>query len=271
MSRELLSIWFTIRGIKILELGRITGRSYHPSRLRPNFWVFGIVGRGQRSIRIGDTLLYVGTGQYFLLPNGYSHYGIENDEHDVCYVHFTAKRMEGDKPCFIDSEKLILPMIGSLPVEIDCFKLMNYLSMISKQPFIKEDTCVAQLKAILQQVSIYNQRCAIWGSKRIPIVDNIIKYIRSNLDKTLTSSDFEEQFGFSYKYMNEMVKAEYNKTIKQIQLEFKMDLASLLLHSKKTIEETATEIGFQDYFYFIKCFKKYQGVTPGEYQKAMHV
>ncbi|HHY14014.1 MAG TPA: helix-turn-helix transcriptional regulator [Thermoanaerobacterales bacterium] len=271
MLKELSSIWFTISGIKILDLGRITERSYHPFRPQPDFCVFGIVGRGQRSIRIDDTLLSVETGQYFLLPNGYSHSGIENDEHDVCYVHFMARRMEGNRPSSIDSEKLILPMTGSLPVEIDCFKLMNYLYMLSKQSFIKDETCVAQFKAILQQVSIYNQRCAIWGSKRIPIVDNIIKYIRSNIGKTLIYRDYEEQFGFSYRYMNEMVKAEYNKTIKQIQLELKMDLASILLHSGKTIEETATAVGFQDYFYFIKCFKRYQGVTPGEYQKEMFV
>lgn len=34
-----------------------------------------------------------------------------------------------------------------------------------------------------------------------------------------------------------------------------------------TVNELAYRLGFENVNYFIKCFKKSEGVTPGEYQK----
>lgn len=260
-------IWFSLDQIKVIELGRIAEQSYHPFRTHPNFCVLGIVFKGQRTVRISDAHLTAKAGEYFLLPEGYSQSGVYCDEHDVCFVHFIAEKKLIRKPESIDSEHLYLPIIGTVPTDIDCFKSLMYVLSLSKQPQIKISTCNKQLEAILQQLSIYQQRCAVWGNNRTPLVDNIIQMIHKRIDENLTYKDFETAFGMSYKHLNNLIVDQYNKSIKQLQVQFKMDLADILLRSKTSIEETAEAIGYNDYFYFIKFYKKHRGITPGQMQK----
>lgn len=47
----------------------------------------------------------------------------------------------------------------------------------------------------------------------------------------------------------------------------RIEFAYIQLVDGKSIEESASESGFEDYFYFIKAFKKHWGITPGELRK----
>ena len=38
--------------------------------------------------------------------------------------------------------------------------------------------------------------------------------------------------------------------------------------SKKTLSDIAIEVGFNDTFYFIRTFKKFTGLTPGQYREG---
>lgn len=44
-------------------------------------------------------------------------------------------------------------------------------------------------------------------------------------------------------------------------------LAWLLAHSDQTVFAIATQVGYSDYFYFAKVFKKVKGCTPTAYRK----
>ena len=39
----------------------------------------------------------------------------------------------------------------------------------------------------------------------------------------------------------------------------------LLTSTNMTLNEISDSVGFNDYFYFLKTFKKFTGVTPGKY------
>ena len=43
----------------------------------------------------------------------------------------------------------------------------------------------------------------------------------------------------------------------------------LLLDDKLSIEEVAEKVGYNDYFYFLKSFKKNTGISPSKYRKSM--
>ena len=43
----------------------------------------------------------------------------------------------------------------------------------------------------------------------------------------------------------------------------------LLRDDSKSIEQIAEMVGYNDYFYFTKVFKKYQGISPSKYRKNL--
>ena len=43
----------------------------------------------------------------------------------------------------------------------------------------------------------------------------------------------------------------------------------LLRDESKSIEQIAELVGYNDYFYFTKVFKKSQGISPSKYRKSL--
>ena len=49
---------------------------------------------------------------------------------------------------------------------------------------------------------------------------------------------------------------------------YRIDQAALLLDDERiSVTEAGLACGFDDTSYFIKCFRKYRGITPGQYRR----
>lgn len=68
-------------------------------------------------------------------------------------------------------------------------------------------------------------------------------------------------------YVSQLFKKEAGVTfihyITQKRLE---DAKELLTTTQKPLTDIALEVGFNDTFHFIKTFKKFMGMTPGQYR-----
>ncbi len=68
-------------------------------------------------------------------------------------------------------------------------------------------------------------------------------------------------------YISQLFKKETGITfvhyITQKRIE---DAKELLTSTKKPLTDIALEVGFNDTFHFIKTFKRYVGMTPGQYR-----
>jgi AraC-like DNA-binding protein len=61
---------------------------------------------------------------------------------------------------------------------------------------------------------------------------------------------------------------EYGITPKQLVIKERIQFAkNLLMNEKLSVKEVSYASGFSDPNYFIRTFKKQEGVTPGELQK----
>ena len=68
-------------------------------------------------------------------------------------------------------------------------------------------------------------------------------------------------------YISQLFKKEAGVTFVHYVTQKRVDDAKkLLVTTQKTLSDIAIEVGFNDSFYFIKTFKKFVGVTPGQYR-----
>jgi len=98
---------------------------------------------------------------------------------------------------------------------------------------------------------------------------NLLKYINQNFNKELYLKDLSCQFFINETYCCELFKKVTGKTFSEYMNSLRIKKACELLETGDlSVDEVAREIGYRDYYYFNKVFKKYIGFTPFQYKKG---
>ena len=100
-----------------------------------------------------------------------------------------------------------------------------------------------------------------------PYIRNALQYMSNNYDQHLDLKIVADHIGLSPSYFSTLfrktVGISFREHLNWIRVE---ESKSLLLGKKHTLAEIALSMGFPDQSYYCKVFKKYVGVTPGQYQ-----
>lgn len=112
---------------------------------------------------------------------------------------------------------------------------------------------------------------SVSGDKNILKLKKVLSFMRENYQKPITLSDMAETVDMSPKYLGAFIKNMTGKTPFEYLNEYRIERASrMLLNSDKSITEIAFLSGFNDLSYFIKTFKKINGITPNAMRKKAH-
>lgn len=259
--------WYWLKGSPtVKEVGHIITKNIHPDRVLP-FWVLGAVAAGRRTIKVGNDIAYLTTGDYFLLPPNVRHCGIEEDDHDVYFIHFFMEGLSKAPPLKINTNDIILSIFGQLPNDINLLQYFNYIYEQFKLKAVSNYFLKIQLISILYQISFYSQKMRTWINHNNKKADNIMDFIYRHYTEKLDSIRLEKEFGISYRQLNNIFKRKYNTTIKQKIIELRIQNAYDLLIQGESIANAAIKSGFNDYYYFLKSFKKIKKLTPSELRK----
>nr|WP_309101600.1 response regulator [Fredinandcohnia onubensis] len=100
--------------------------------------------------------------------------------------------------------------------------------------------------------------------------DDIIKaqkYVQIHIGEKISLKKVAAHLHLNSSYFSRMYKKETGEGFIEYVTKVKMAKARELLdHSIKSIEQIAFDLGFDNKSYFSKTFKKYYGMTPGEYK-----
>ena len=263
--------WIRIDDAITLEtVGHFRGTNVHPTREAPLWCVAFFVLRGHRTVRIFDCDLDIEEGQYCILPSGIAHYGVLNDTHDAYFVHFHAGYTLMQKQPVIQTDHICLPLVGACPTEIDTLQFMDYIHNQSVLPYCSDTFTIAQIKALLYQLSMHAQKSAIWYSdQKSRIAEKLMHFLRSRISMQLDYRDYEQEFGYTYKYLNRCFELRFGTTLKQTQVRLRIEHAKALLSAGYSIKEAADLSGFSDYHFFLKDFRAKVGITPSEYRRQI--
>lgn len=94
------------------------------------------------------------------------------------------------------------------------------------------------------------------------------KIINDYMNADLSVEYFARMFDMTPAYISKIFKKAAVKTILEFISDVRMEKAGqLLINSNLSMDDIALKVGYSSKIYFYKTFKKYNGVTPGEYRK----
>ena len=258
--------WYHISSPRSVDIvGFVDTVNPHPHRTNAPYWVLVIVEKGQRTVRVDGRNLCAGSHEYLLLPPDSIQEPLENDAHSAFFIHFRADGAPASAPKKTDADRLLLPVCGKLPSGFDTSGFMHYLFRQSLKPYAGKDFCLAQLLALLFALSLHAQLDSIHPHYPAALEEKLLDFIEAHAGKALHAEDYEKAFGLSYHQLNNRFRRQFSFTIKQYHQHMRMRRAAALLLEGHSAQQTARLCGYEDYYFFIHCFKKAHGVSPGRY------
>ena len=99
---------------------------------------------------------------------------------------------------------------------------------------------------------------------------SIVRYIEDNMTSSLKISAVARRLGRSVSTISHFLQNRSAKSFKKLVIEKRLARAEQLLKERPglSIGEVAELVGIQDRYYFSRLYKKYRGVTPGEFRRS---
>ena len=99
------------------------------------------------------------------------------------------------------------------------------------------------------------------------VIETVHQYIDKHINEDLSVEGMAQMVFISPNHLTRSFKKRYGMTVIDYITDRRLSLAaSMITGSGKTITAIADEVGYFDYVYFTKLFKKHFGVTPREYR-----
>ena len=108
------------------------------------------------------------------------------------------------------------------------------------------------------------------GTESGRMIDSVIADIRSSYTEDVSLKALAAKYGLSTGRLSMLLKESLSMTFSDYIVSLRMQKArELLKDESKSIEQIAEMVGYNDYFYFTKVFKKSQGISPSKYRKSL--
>ncbi|MDR0880021.1 MAG: AraC family transcriptional regulator [Clostridioides sp.] len=98
------------------------------------------------------------------------------------------------------------------------------------------------------------------------LIDELIKYIESNLSKDLSIDRLSAEFYISKYYLMRKFKEYTGTSIHNYIVQKRLIISKKFIRKGYMMSEVCTVSGFHDYSSFVRAFKKNYGISPTEYK-----
>lgn len=101
-------------------------------------------------------------------------------------------------------------------------------------------------------------------------VGQIMEYVRLHCEENLSLSFLAKEFYLTPSYLSRSFKKQTGKNLVAYITEQRLEKAvEYIKEGKKTLTEVAFLVGYDDYTYFNKVFRRYLGVSPMQYRERL--
>jgi len=100
------------------------------------------------------------------------------------------------------------------------------------------------------------------------VEQEVKEYVREHLADDLNVTAIAEYMHFNPQYLARAFKSETGRGILEYITSERIEAAKkLLVETNIPVKEIASMVGYQDYAYFTRVFKKETGISPKQYRK----
>ncbi|SFA74331.1 Helix-turn-helix domain-containing protein [Cohnella sp. OV330] len=159
-------------------------------------------------------------------------------------------------------------------------KTLDEIQLADKRQFMRSWDPITRLlkRETLQDMkremeSLLRQACE-WvdenkKSRNTGLRDRVYQYIQEHYrNSNLSLAGIAEDIGVNSAYLSRFFKEQHGESLLDTLSRIRLDHAKRLLRDGgHTVSEIATMVGFYNSNAFIRTFKKYEGVTPGQYKE----
>ncbi|MFD1141513.1 AraC family transcriptional regulator [Larkinella insperata] len=124
-------------------------------------------------------------------------------------------------------------------------------------------------KAVILFQTQENEQIRNLSLRSIEIVKTFQLLIRKHFLVLKKPADYASKMNITVSYLNDTVKSVTGfSTTYFIQQEVFREAQRLLFYTAKSVKEIAYQLGYDDYKYFIRLFRKIAGTSPAHFRKA---
>ncbi len=222
----------------------------------------------------------VASGHYIFLKAGEEHYGHMPSNGKLIYlwVHFSSdapwETISADNGFNLpESYSYLFPEHGAPANFQRVSMLFRQLIDYSRQEILYTQAILYYSLSLLAMEITQEFLDSLTNRKNniSPVVHTIMDWIKSNCHKPLSLHDIAEEFHYNADYLSSLFKKETGMTFVYYLNKSRVEISKNLLSSINiSIKEAAYSCGFRDEKYYMKMFKKYEGMTPLQYKNAFH-
>ncbi len=129
--------------------------------------------------------------------------------------------------------------------------------------------CVATADILESYIHFLFDRYGIENKTFDPLVENIKSYLRENQAYEISVEELAAAFNYSPKYLGRLFKSRTGYTVKEYCNRLKVRQAEkMLTETDLSIDQIATQTGFNSVTYFDRVFRNITGTSPQQYRKG---
>lgn len=247
--------------------GRLIAHNFVHMERNIQIHVLIIVEEGILNIEINSIKYKVCKGEAIILPANLVHKGFtDNDtakELRYFWAHFSAGEYSLTQS---PTEEFNLPLHFKLTDYARVNILCNQILDINKLSGVRKKYCDFLFTSLCYELASQTEYENISGNKT---VNRAVALIELNIKEKISLETISAQLGYNKRYLAKIFKENMHTTVNKFITKKKLTFAKQMLGaSSESIMSVAADLGYDDSLYFMRTFKKHEGITCGEYRRA---
>lgn len=239
---------------------------FHYLPHRDDYYMIGVVTTGQFSLCIDFEDITITSGQALIITPGQVHYSIEKSDGTGFHLAFAPELMTENESVSIQGFALNGRTIDLCQEDLtDLIHLHEVLKHRSNKQGGAERSIASAIKSII--LDNIPTRNAPPPNRYIRLVLGLRNLIKEYIAEIKSPSGYASMLNVSEVYLNEAVKCCTGMNVSNFIGNSIATLAKReLYYTSLTVREIAARLGFEDYSYFSRLFKRHSGISPKEFR-----
>lgn len=238
--------------------------------------------RGQFRLNAGGETYLLQAGDAACIAPGLLHGGVPEDCEYECVVADLRLLMRGDDLAkryigdLMDGHIAVTPVFsaGSALVAQALAPMFEALRCHCEGYTLITLGCLYRFAGEIYRLKAYTRRVQSGGqeNRRMLQLKKVFEIIEARYTEPLHLDALAASVGLTPKYLCRFFREATHRTPVDYLCYYRVEMACYALAAtEQSVTDIALDTGFADLNYFIRCFRKYKGITPGQYRKTVRV